>query len=410
MVDTTSPETSEASASSPTVHDFGLRPQVDYYALDELLRPDERELRARVRAFVDAEITPAITPYVERGEFPAALASKLKDLNIVGGSIRGYGCPGLSYLATTIVASELARGDGSISTFYGVHSGLAMGAIGFYGSPEQRERWLPPMARMETLGAFALTEPDHGSDSIALETRARRDGDAYVLDGRKRWIGNGTNADVIVTCARDEAGDVGCYLVERGTSGMTAEPIDGKIGKRAIVQADMRFDGARVPAGNKLPGVRSFRDLGRLLGATRGGVAAEAVGHATAAYECALAYAKERTQFGKPIASFQLVQSKLAHMLADLTTMQLVLFRLSQLAEAGTLTAGQASLAKMNNAASARRICADARDLLGGNGVLLAYQVARHMLDAEIVYTYEGTDAMQALIVGKDITGIAAFA
>ncbi len=395
--------------SASSAHDFGVRPQVDYYAVDELLDPSERDVRARLRAFVDAEITPAITPYVERGEFPAVLFHKLADLGIVGGAIRGYGCPGLSYLATTIVASELARGDGSLSTFYGVHSGLAMGAIGLYGSPEQRERWLPPMARLATLGAFALTEPDHGSDSIALETRARREGDAYVIDGRKRWIGNGTIADVVVVCARDDAGDVGCYLLEAGTPGVTAAPIDGKIGKRAIVQADMRFDGARIPAANRLPGVRSFRDLGTLLAATRGGVAAEALGHASAAYECALAYAKRRTQFGKPIASFQLVQSKLAHMLADLTNMQLLLLRLSQLADAGKLTAGRASLAKMNNAAAARRICADARDILGGNGVLLEYQIARHMLDAEIVYTYEGTDAMQALIVGKDITGIAAF-
>jgi glutaryl-CoA dehydrogenase len=333
----------------------------------------------------------------------------LRELNVAGGPLRGYGCPGMSFLASGLLAAEFARGDGSVTTFFGVHSGLAMGAIWLFGSEEQKQRWLPPMARLEKIGAFALTEPEHGSDSIGLESSARRDGDDWILNGRKRWIGNGTIADVVVVNARDEDGNVRSFLVEKGTPGFTAVKMEGKIAKRAVWQADITLADARVPAANLLPGVKSFKDVGKLLAVTRFGVAWECVGHAMAAYEFALAYAKERKQFGKPLASFQLVQSKLAHMLAEITTMQLLSIRLAQLAQKFKMTNGQCSLAKMNNAAKARQVVADARDILGGNGVLYEYGVARHFLDMEIVYTYEGTDSIQTLIVGKDITGIQAF-
>jgi glutaryl-CoA dehydrogenase len=304
----------------------------------------------------------------------------------------------------------MARGDGSIATFYGVHSGLAMGAIWLFGSDEQKKKWLPAMAKLEKIGAFALTEPNHGSDSIALESSARQDGDDWILNGSKRWIGNGTIADVIVFNARDSEGKVREFLIEKDMPGFKAVKMEGKLAKRAVWQADITATDVRVPKENLLPGVRSFKDVGKLLAVTRFGVAWECVGHAMAAYECALAYALERKQFGKPLAQTQLVQAKLATMLADITAMQMMMMRLSDLAQQFKMTNGQCSMAKMFNAKTARRVVSEARDILGGNGILYEYIVARHFLDMEVVYTYEGTDSIQTLIVGKEITGMQAFA
>lgn len=382
----------------------------DLYLLEETLQPQEREVRDRVREFCRSEILPVISDYWERADFPFELVPKLAELGIAGATLEGHGCPGMSAVAAGLVGMELARADGSVSTFYGVHSSLAMGSIGLLGSEDQKERWLPPMARLETVGAFALTEPDHGSDAILIETAARRDGGDYVLDGRKRWIGNGSIADVLVVWARDDAGEIGGFLVERGTPGLTATVMQGKTAKRAIWNADLVLEGVRIPADHRLEGARTFADTARVLNATRYGVAWEALGHATAAYEAALTYASERSQFGKPLISFQLVQDKLARMLAELTSMQLICFRLSRLADEGKMTAGMASMAKMNNAQKARQVIADARDILGGNGILLEYHVARHQADVEAVYTYEGTDTVQALILGREITGRQAFA
>jgi glutaryl-CoA dehydrogenase len=387
-------------------------PGVDYYLLDELLGDEEKAIRDRVRAFADEEVNPIINGYWERAEFPFELVPKLAALNVAGTTIEGHGCPGMSRLAAGIVARELARADGSFNTFFGVHSGLAMGAIALLGSEEQKARWLPPMARLETIGAFALTEPGHGSDSVALETTARPapGGDGYVLDGAKRWIGNAVYADVIVVWARDAAGDVGAYLVEKDAEGFDASGvITGKIGKRAIPQSDITLTSVHVPESHRLTGARSFKDAGRVLASTRGGAAWESVGHAMACYDAALAYAKQRAQFGRPIAGFQLVQSKLANMLADTTAMQLMCFRLAQLQEAGTMTPPMASLAKLHNVQRAKSVCATARDILGGNGLLLDFHVARHVTDMEIVDTYEGTDSIQSLIVGRDVTGVSAF-
>ena len=382
----------------------------DFYRIDDLLGDGEREVRDRVRAFCDKEVIPIINDYWERAEFPFELVPKLAALNVAGGTIKGYGCPGLSTVATGLVGMELGRADGSICTFFGVHSGLAMTSIALLGSEEQKRRWLPPMARMEKLGAFGLTEPEHGSDAVALETRARRDGDHWVLDGSKRWIGNASFADLVVVWARDDDGKVGGFIVERGTPGYAASVMSGKTAKRAVWQAEITLDGVRVPAANRLAHSRGFGDTARVLTATRSGVAWEAAGHALAAYEAALTYAKERVQFGKPIANFQLVESKLANMLAEITNMQLMCLRLSQLLSQGKMTGGMASLAKMNNAKKARQVCSDARDILGGNGILLEYHVARHYSDMEAVYTYEGTDTVQTLIVGREITGLNAFA
>jgi glutaryl-CoA dehydrogenase len=387
----------------------------DYFMVDDFLSEDERIIRKKVRNFVEADLLPVINDYWDRAEFPFVLVPKIATLGIVGTTIEGYGCPGMSRLAAGMVAMEMARGDGSMNTFIGVQSGLAMGTINTLGSDEQKQRWLPGMARLEKIGAFGLTEPDHGSDSVALETSARRDGDHYILNGRKRWIGNASFADVVVLWARDEAdGKVKAFILEKnadGTypAGYRAEVITGKIGKRAILQPDITIENLRIPAENKLVEANSFRDVTRVLTATRGGASWESVGHGIAAYEAAVTYAKERVQFGKPIASYQLVQNKLANMLAELTAMQLICFRLATLADQGKMTGPMASLAKMHTAQKARWICQEARDILGGNGLLLENHVARHMTDMEVVHTYEGTDSIQSLLIGRDITGISAF-
>jgi glutaryl-CoA dehydrogenase len=382
----------------------------DFYLLDETLTAEERAVRDRLREFCAREVTPVINGYWERAEFPFALVPKIAALQIAGGTVEGYGCPGLSATAAGLVSMEWARADGSIGTFFGVHSNLAMQAIAMLGSEEQKQRWLPAMADLEAIGAFALTEPEHGSDAVRLATRARRDGDDYVLDGRKRWIGNGTIADVVIVWARDEDGHVGGFLVEKGTPGYDATVMTGKTALRAVWQADIELRGVRVPAENRLPGCRTFRDVAGVLARTRYTVAWRALGMATAAYEIALDYAQRREQFGRPIAAYQLVQDKLSRMVAEITGMQLLCLRLSELAEDGRLTAGMASLAKMNHAAKAREIVGHARDILGGNGILLDNHVARHHADMEAIFTFEGTDSIQSLIVGRELTGINAIA
>ena len=381
----------------------------DLYLTEELLPAEERDVRDRVRRFCDEEVRPVINAYWERAEFPFVLVPKLAELGICGGTIQGYGCPGLTPLGSGLVAMELARGDGSVSTFHGVHSGLAMNAIALLGSEEQKQRLLPPLARLEAIGAFALTEPDHGSDAVALETRVRNLGDGYVIDGEKRWIGNVVFADHTVVWARDAQDEVGAYVVEKGTPGFEARLITGKIAKRASWQADVTLTDVRVPAENKLPGARTFDDAARVLTAARPNIAWGALGHALAAYDAAVAYAAERKSFGAPIASLQLVQYRLAKMLADLTAMRLVCLRLAQLGAAGAVTAPMASMAKMHNAEHALRVVGEARDLLGGNGILLENEVGRHLGDVEVVSTIEGTDAVHALIVGREITGFSAF-
>nr|WP_204261343.1 acyl-CoA dehydrogenase family protein [Blastococcus saxobsidens] len=373
-----------------------------------MLEPAEIEIRDRVRAFGEKEVVPRINEYWERAEFPFELVPLLAETGIVGGTIEGYGCPGMSNVAAGLVAAELARADGSVGTFNGVHSFLAMQSIALLGDEEQRERFLPPMARLEKIGAFGLTEPQHGSDAVGLETSARQDGDSFVLNGQKKWIGNGSIADFVIIWARGEDGKVGGYIVEKGTPGYEATVMTGKTALRAVWQAEITLTDVRVPAENRLANCHSFKDVSQVLDRTRYTVAWRALGLATASYELALAHALEREQFGQPIAGFQLVQDKLARMLAEITSMQLMCWRLSKLADEGRMTAAMASLAKMNHAAKARAIVADARDILGGDGILIDHHVARHFADMEAVFTFEGTDSVQALIVGRAITGLSA--
>ena len=387
----------------------------DYFMLDADLTDADRALRDRVRAFGQATIEPIINDYWERAEFPREVIPGLAKLGIIGTFIQGYDCPGFTRQAAGLVAREMGRIDGSVNTFLGVHSNLCMGSIYMLGNEEQRQRWLPAMARLEKTGAFALTEPDHGSDSVSLETSARREGGTWVLNGHKRWIGNGHEADVIVLYARDEAdGNVKAFIVERQPDGQYPDgyrptPIAGKMAKRAILQADIIIENLRVPAENRLEHCESFAGVNRVLKATRGGASWEAVGHGMAAFEMAATYALQREQFGAPIASYQLVQEKLATMLSELTSMQLMCTRMAQLQERDELTAPMASMIKMTTSRKALAMCREARDMMAGNGLLLENHVARHLTDMEVVSTYEGTDSMQALIVGRDITGISAF-
>jgi len=388
---------------------LGGSEHTDYYLINDLLTDEQRALRQRVRDFMDHEVTPVINPFWERAEFPHDLVPKLARLDIAGFQIPGYGCPGMNNVTAGLVILELARGDLSMSTFMGVHSALAMTSIALLGSEDQRQRFLPPMARLEKIGAFGLTEPAHGTDVVKLESTARRDGGSYVLNGHKRWIGNATFADYVIIWARGDDGHVGGYVVEKGTPGFDAEVITGKTALRCVQNAHITLTDVRVPEENRLANSHTFRDTEKVLLASRFCVAWEAIGAAVAGYETALAYAQQRHQFGMPLAAFQLVQYRLARMLADITDMMCMQYRLSQLIDAGKVSMPQVALAKMHYTERSRAILADARDLLGGNGIVLDYHVARHLCDIEAIDTYEGTDTVQALIVGRDITGLNAF-
>ena len=375
----------------------------DYFLVREQFSEEQWERFIATRRFVDQEVLPVINDYWERAELPWPLMRRLPELGLLDA--------GMSPLARGLVYMELNRGDGSLGTFLGVQEGLAMKAIELLGSEEQRRRWLPALASLEAIGAFALSEPAHGSDSVALETTARRDGDGWVLDGRKRWIGNGSIADVVVVWARSDRDDqVNGFLVETATPGYSATTIQGKAAARAVWQADIELVGVRVSAANRLPGAAGFKDAGRVLVSTRAGCAWSALGHAVAAYDAALTYCKQREQFGKPLCSFQIVQERLVRMLAEVTAMQLYCMQIARLEETGRLSDTVAGLAKLNNTRKARAVIGEARDLLGGNGILLENHVIRHMGDIEVVHTYEGTETMQTLIVGRDITGVGAFA
>ena len=386
-------------------------PVTDPFQFDDLLTPAQRALRDQVRAYMETVVKPAINDYWERAEIALPLALGLRDFPIVGGTQRGYGCAGLDCVSDGLVKYELCRVDGSVSTLFGVHSGLAMGSIGMLGSDEQKQRWLPGMARMERLGAFALTEPQQGSDAAHVQTTARRAGEQYVLNGHKRWIGNATIADLLIVWARDEGGRFGGFVLEDPAQlpGFTATAMTGKISKRAVHQAEITLDDVHLPAANRLAHCNSFRDVTAVLANTRAGVAWEAVGLAAGCYEIALQYACQREQFGKPIAAFQLVQAKLVEMASDLVQSQLLVWRLAQLMEAGSATSGQLSLAKQSCAAKARRAAALAREILGGNGILLDNHAARLFTDAEATYTYEGTNEINLLVAGRELTGIGAF-
>ncbi len=383
----------------------------DFYLLERELDPAGRQLLRRVREFMEKTIQPVINQYWTREEFPHDLVAGMHDLGIAGLGYSGYGCPGGSSLLNGMVAMELARVDPSIGTYFGVHGGLAMGSIYLCGSEEQKQRWLPEMARMEKIGAFGLTEPDVGSGVAGgLTSTARRDGDHWVLDGQKKWIGNATFADYVIIWARSTEDDqVKGFVVEKGTPGFETSKMHDKIALRVVQNAHITMDGVRVPEENRLQRANSFRETAEVLRLTRAGVAWQATGCARGAYEHALAYARQRQQFGRPIGGFQLVQDLLVKMLANITSSACLCARLSALQQEGLAEDHHSALAKAFCTVRMRETVGWARELLGGNGILLENHVGRFVADAEAIYSYEGTREINTLIVGRAITGLSAF-
>src|SRR5712692_1493815 len=387
-------------------------PNSDFYELVETLPAEEVAVVKQVRVFMETKVAPIINKYWSEDSFPFELLPAVKELNIGGIGMEGYGCRGGSALLFGLVAMEMARFDASIATFFGVHNGLAMGSIYLGGSEEQKQQWLPPMARWEKIGCFGLTEPLVGSGaSGGLTTTAKRDGDTWVINGQKKWIGNSPWCDISVIWARDVADNqVKAFIVENKTTpGFKVEKIQNKIALKVVQNGLITMENCRVPEENRLQNDKSFRDTALVLRGTRYLVAWESTGCQMGAYEHALKYAQERLQFGKPIGSFQLVQELLAKMLANVTASQCMVVRLAQLDAEGKMTDAHAALAKAFTTAKCRETVAWARELLGGNGIAAEYNVGRFFVDAEALYSYEGTFQMQNLILGKTITGFSAF-
>jgi alkylation response protein AidB-like acyl-CoA dehydrogenase len=387
-------------------------PNGDFYQLADLLTPEEQATVTKVRTYMETHVQPIINKYWSDDAFPFELLPSFKELGIGGLGYEGYGCAGGSQKLFGFVTMEMARVDASICTFFGVHSGLAMGSIFLDGSEEQRQKWLPQMARFEKIGCFGLTEPLVGSGtSGGLTTTAKRDGDSWVLNGQKRWIGNSPWCDISIIWARDlDDNQVKGFIVENKTTpGFSVEKMEHKIALKVVQNGQITLTDVRVPEANRLQGGNSFRDTARVLRMTRYMVGWASTGIQMGAFEATVKYTQERSQFGKPIASFQLVQDILAKMLANVTACQCLMLRLAQLDDEGKLTDHQAALAKAFCTAKSRETVAWGRELLGGNGILADYNVGRFFADAEALYSYEGTYQMQNLIVGKAITGHGAF-
>lgn len=378
---------------------------VDYYAIDELLTPEQRLIQQTVRDFVEHEALPVIEACHAREEFPCHLIPRMAELGLFGANLQGYGCAGLDNVAYGLICQELERGDSGLRSMVSVQGSLCMYPIYAFGSEEQKQRWLPKMAKGEVIGCFGLTEPDHGSDPGGMETKARRDGVHWVIRGTKRWITNGTLAHLAVIWAKTPDGIRG-FLVETDRPGFSARDIKGKFSLRASITSELILDDVRVPDSNVLPGVVGLRGPFSCLTQARYGIVWGALGAAMACYHTALEYAKTRHQFERPIAGYQLVQQKLVFMLSEITKGQLLAYRLGQLKDQGKLRPQQVSLAKRNNVFQALQIARLARDILGANGIVNEYPVIRHMLNLETVNTYEGTFDMHTLIVGRDITGL----
>lgn len=382
----------------------------DFFRFDAMLTAEERQVRDAVREFVDAEVRPIIGAAWRDGRFPRHLVGRMAEIGLFGPALpERYGGLGLSAIPYGLMMLELERGDSGLRSFASVQGALAMHAIYRYGSEAQRMRWLPAMAAGEAIGCFGLTEPDAGSDPGAMRTRARREGDAYVLDGTKRWITNGAIADVAVVWAKDDDGRIGGFLVERGTAGFSAPEIETKASMRASVTSELILDGVTIPADQRLPEASGLGAPLSCLTQARYGIAWGAIGAAIACYEEALAYTQHRVSFGRPIAAAQLTQERLVDMLSRIVRGQLLVHQLGRLKDAGEMTYPQVSLAKRENARAALEVARMARELLGGNGISTEYGAMRHMANLETVDTYEGTYEIHTLIVGREITGESAF-
>ncbi len=381
---------------------------MDYLGLDALLSAEELTWRDTVRGFVRERIRPSIRDWYENAVFPAELVPEMGRLGLLGSHLSGYGCAGRSAVEYGLAALELEAGDSGLRTFVSVQGSLAMSAIYKFGTDAQKERWLPGMAAGELIGCFGLTEPEAGSDPGSMTTTARREGGGWVINGAKRWIGLASIADIAVIWARTEDGIRG-FLVPAGTPGFTATPIEPKLAMRASIQCDITLEDVAVPANAVLPGAEGLRGPFACLNEARYGIIWGAMGAARDAYEAALDYALNRSQFGKPIASFQLTQEKLVDMVLEIQKGLLVALHIGRMKDAGTLVPEQISFGKLNNVRSALAIARQARTILGGNGVSMDYSPMRHANNLEGVRTYEGTDEIHILIMGRAITGIPAF-
>jgi glutaryl-CoA dehydrogenase len=385
-----------------------LPESIDFYRVDDLLNEEERLVRATIGRFVDERFLPTVAEHYERGTFPLELVPELARLGVFGMHLQGYGAAGLSNVMYGLACQELERGDSGLRSFVSVQGSLCMFPIHRYGSEEQKQRWLPFMARGEVIGCFGLTEPEFGSNPAGMTTRARRDGDDWVISGTKRWITNGNVAHLAIVWARTEQGIRG-FLIETGTRGFEAREIHHKLSMRASVTSELILDEVRVPARDELPGAQGLKAPLSCLNEARYGITWGVLGAAIACYRSALEYAKARVQFDKPIAGYQLTQEKLVNMLTEITKGQLLALQLGRLKDQGKASATQISMAKLNNVREALRIARQARSILGANGISLEYPVMRHMNNLETVLTYEGTSEIHMLAIGEEITGIGAF-
>ncbi|KAH9736614.1 Acyl-coenzyme A oxidase 4 (peroxisomal) [Citrus sinensis] len=382
----------------------------DYYQFDDLLTSEEQAVRMKVRECMEKEIAPIMAEYWEKAEFPFHVIPKLGALRVAGGTIKGYGCPGHSVTGAAIAIAEIARVDASCSTFILVHSSLAMLTIALCGSEEQKQKYLPSLAQLNTIACWALTEPAYGSDASALNTTATKVEGGWILEGQKRWIGNSTFADVLVIFARNTTtNQINGYLVKKDAPGLTVTKIENKIGLRIVQNGDILLKKVFVPDEDRLPGVNSFQDTSKVLAVSRVMVAWQPIGISMGVYDMCHRYLKERKQFGAPLAAFQINQQKLVQMLGNIQAMILVGWRLCKLYEKGAMTPGHASMGKSWITARARETVALGRELLGGNGILSDFLVAKAFCDIEPIYTYEGTYDINTLVTGREVTGIASF-
>jgi glutaryl-CoA dehydrogenase len=386
----------------------GVLADLDFYNLDELLSPEDKMTRDSVRQFVQREVMPNVERHFAGESFPLDLIPKLAELGIFGANLHGYGCAGMNNVAYGLIMQELEAADSGLRSFASVQSALSMYAIYAWGSEEQKQRYLPGMAQGKLIGCFGLTEPDHGSDPGGMETRAKKDGGGWILNGTKRWITNGSIADVVIVWAKVDQGITG-FIVDKGTPGFTTRDIHGKFSMRASITSELHFDDVKLDASAQLPTARGLKAPLACLTQARYGIAWGALGAARSCYHCALDYVKSRKQFSRPLAGYQLVQNKLVNMLTEITKGQLVCLRLGQMKDAGTMRPEQVSFAKRNNVQVALDIARSARDMLGANGIVNDYPIIRHMLNLETVNTYEGTYDVHTLILGRDITGASAF-
>lgn len=402
----------DMSAAFPQATPASIFPPLvsDYYQFDDLLNTEEKVLRKRVREVMEKEVAPIMAEYWEKAEFPFQVVPKLSTLNVAGGTIKGYGCPGLSITGSAIATAEVARVDASCSTFILVHSSLAMLTIALCGSEEQKQKYLPSLAQLRTIACWALTEPDYGSDASSLRTIATKVAGGWLLDGQKRWIGNSTFADVLIIFARNTStNQINGYIVKKGTPGLKATKIENKIGLRIVQNGDILLNKVFVPDEDRLPGVNSFQDTNKVLAVSRVMVAWQPIGIAMGVFDICHRYLKERKQFGAPLAAFQINQEKLVRMLGNIQAMFLVGWRLCKLYESGKMTPGQASLGKAWISLRARETVSLGRELMGGNGILSDFLVAKAFCDLEPIYTYEGTYEINSLVTAREITGIASF-